>query len=318
MMGGTIGVQSAPGRGSVFSAVVTFPTCGAAGRGRDLHGLDRFRGRRVLYADANATSRRIFQAELERLGLLCDVAADACAATQLLQRAHEDGPPIAVAILDGQTCGANRLDLIRALAADPALSRTRLLLLTSLADAPATPDFLHAGVLDCVTKPVRRPALYEALAKALQLTHERRRRPRTSPAAESPAPASAPQPLRILVAEDNVVNQRVALGLLSKLGYRADAVGNGIEAVQTMKMVPYDLVLMDCQMPEMDGFEATRAIRELGGRSAHVPIIALTANAMHGDRERCLDAGMSDYMTKPMDLGRLSASLSQWLESHDG
>ena len=313
MMDGTIGLQSAPGRGSVFTARVTFPKSAAAAS--VLHDLSRFHGMRVLYADAHATNRRIVQADLQRLGLVCDVADDPAAAIRMLHRAAGKGEAFAVTIVDKATCGANSLDLIRAIAGDATFGLMRVLLLTSLADAPSTSIFQDAGVLDCVTKPVRRATLYEALAKALQTARERRQRPRPPKTQEPVAPPSETRPLRILVAEDNVVNQKVALGLLSKLGYRADAVGNGIEAVQTMKMVPYDLVLMDCQMPEMDGFEATRAIRELGGRSAHVPIIALTANAMHGDRERCLDAGMSDYLTKPMDIGQLSASLSQWLES---
>jgi CheY-like chemotaxis protein len=112
-----------------------------------------------------------------------------------------------------------------------------------------------------------------------------------------------------------VVNQKVVLGLLAKLGYRADAVGNGLEAVQAMELVPYDLVIMDCQMPELDGFEATRRIRRLAGSRANVPIVALTANAMQGDRERCLEVGMNDYVTKPVDVGRLSAVMSRWVQA---
>ena len=127
---------------------------------------------------------------------------------------------------------------------------------------------------------------------------------------EGVAPA---QSVRILVAEDNLVNQRVVLGLLAKLGHRADAVRNGLEAVKAVEAGGYDLVIMDCQMPELDGFEATRRIRLLTGAHRKVPIVALTANAMQGDRERCLEVGMNDYVTKPVDVGRLAAALQRCL-----
>jgi two-component system, sensor histidine kinase and response regulator len=118
------------------------------------------------------------------------------------------------------------------------------------------------------------------------------------------------------VAEDNLVNQRVVLGPLAKLGHHADSVRNGLEAVQAVENGRYDLVIMDCQMPELDGFEATRRIRRLSGPSHTIPIIALTANAMQGDREQCLEVGMNDYVSKPVDVGRLAAALQRWLPAH--
>jgi CheY-like chemotaxis protein len=122
--------------------------------------------------------------------------------------------------------------------------------------------------------------------------------------------------VRVLVAEDNIVNQRLALRQLRKLGYYADAVSNGHEVLQALGTVRYDIILMDCQMPEMDGFEATAAIRREPGLAGRVPIVALTANAMQGDRERCLEVGMNDYVTKPVDVGRLAAALQRWLPAN--
>ena len=200
--------------------------------------------------------------------------------------------------------------LAGAMAADPALTGTPLVMLSPRArmDIGAAPA---VGFAACLTSPVRPTQLREALMKAFSGGVS----PRT-PAREGSAESTsvgASRSLRILVAEDNAVNQRVAVRMLEKAGHRVDLVSNGREAVAALDRKPYDLVLMDCLMPEMDGFEATRAIRAAEvGTGRHVPIMALTANATHRDREQCLAAGMDDYLAKPFTGPALTAALERW------
>jgi CheY-like chemotaxis protein len=183
-----------------------------------------------------------------------------------------------------------------------------LILLTSLGyQSSANHD---ACFVAQITKPLRQSQLHEQIAVALG-----RRVLAAADTAVSRQPAPAAQPIRILLAEDNVVNQKVALTMLKKLGYSADAVANGREAIAALSAIDYDLVLMDCEMPEMDGFEATMHIRngDAGVLNATVPVVAMTANAMQGDRERCIAAGMNDYMAKPVQAQMLMATMERWL-----
>ncbi len=200
------------------------------------------------------------------------------------------------------------LELARAIKAEPALASTRLVLLTPFGKTPPSDELARAGVEACRFKPVRQTLLLNSLVDAIA--------PRTAAreaAQGTDAPAKKREGLRVLVAEDNMVNQRVALGQLQKLGYAADAVANGLEALEALERIPYDVVLMDCQMPEMDGYEATGRIREREGDRRHTPIIAMTANAMQGDKEKCLEAGMDDYVSKPVKLTALQEALSRAL-----
>jgi CheY-like chemotaxis protein len=313
-MGGTISLQSEVGRGSIFSVHIPFPIGQGHTAGVD-EDLERLHGVHVLYADDHAKSRQLAQADLLRRGLACDVAADGQEALRALRRARAEGAPFALAIIDMHMPGPSGLEVARIITGDRTLSGTRIILLTSLADRIATDKSLDVGVVESVMKPVRRHALHHAIVRALRPAAPVK--PTTRASESVPKEAAVPaQSVRILVAEDNVVNQRVVLGLLAKLGHRADPVRNGLEAVRAVESGTYDLVFMDCQMPELDGFEATRRIRRLSGRCATVPIVALTANAMQGDRERCLEVGMNDYVTKPVDAGRLAAALQRFLPAH--
>jgi CheY-like chemotaxis protein len=171
------------------------------------------------------------------------------------------------------------------------------------------------GFVGYVPKPVRQTQLHQCIAQALELGDQSRTIPEMA-ALERPVAEVAARSIRILVAEDNSFNLKVAQGILGKLGYKSDVAANGLEAVQALELIDYDIVLMDCMMPEMDGFEATTKIRNPESRVLNhkVPIIAMTANAMTGDRERCLNAGMDDYLSKPVRKNELAALLEKWGE----
>jgi CheY-like chemotaxis protein len=211
-----------------------------------------------------------------------------------------------VALLDMQMPGMDGLTLARALRAVDGLAGLPCVLLTSVGQYASREEVLAAGIGTQITKPVRHMALRHVLLDLFSDADADATRDRVA------GSRPALRPARILIAEDNRVNQRVATRMLERLGFRPDAVANGLEAVAACKRVPYDLVLMDCQMPEMDGYEATRRIR--AGRVRGEPVIvALTANAMKGDAERCRESGMHDYLAKPVTLPALVATLERWL-----
>jgi len=202
----------------------------------------------------------------------------------------------------------------RVITADPALHQTRLVLLTAMGQRGDAAQCAALGFAGYLTRPVRQAALYECLWMVLQ------REPAAAAARQKPlvtrhtiAEHHHQQRLRILLAEDNMVNQKLAQMMLEKLGYSVDVVANGKEVLEALHHVPYSLVLMDCQMPEMDGYIATAEVRRREGSQRHIPIIAMTAHAMQGDREQCLAAGMDDYVAKPINVSALQAVLARWL-----
>jgi len=205
--------------------------------------------------------------------------------------------------MDGREVGAR-------IKADPAISQTLMMLLTSMGSQGDEPQLKELGFAAYLTKPIKQSQLFDAIAELLR--PEEGELPAAQPRAPEPAATGNKQPTRILLVEDNAVNQRLALRLLEKAGYQVEAVGHGRAACAALREQPYDLVLMDIQMPEMDGYEATSAIREFEGGRRHTPIIAMTAHAMKGDRERCLAAGMDDYLTKPLKLEELLVTVARW------
>lgn len=232
-------------------------------------------------------------------------------ALQALRREAAAGRPYQIIIIDRQMPEMDGLLLARAIKDESSLAQPRMILLTALGEHYPDETLREAGISACLTKPIKQSQLYDCLVQALAREFgERSPSPQAKelrPALHPLAPGAITQAMRILVAEDNPVNQKVALAQLQKLGYRAEAVADGWEVLQALERAHYDVVLMDCQMPNMDGYEAARRIRDTP-RLKSVRLVAMTANAMHGDREKCLAAGMDDYLTKPMrteDMARV-------------
>ena len=314
LMKGRIGVESEPGRGSTFwftASLEIRPEAAHPHLREDLSGL------RVLVVDGNATTREILCDRLGAWNLEARSVSDGPEALRLLE-ASPGGSPFNLVIFDLQLPGTDGLNLARSIRANPLWSSVKLLLLASFGMRGHAVQSREAGVNGYLSKPVREAQLQECI-RALMGIEEDAAAARGGDAglvtAHNIREAKASGRARILVVEDNEVNQMVATRQLDKLGYRCDVAANGREAVAAASRARYDVILMDCHMPEMDGYEATRAIREAqraGG--TRTPIIAMTADALQGDREKCLDAGMDDYISKPVRTEDLAAVIGRWLE----
>ena len=321
MMDGQIGVNSEPGKGSTFWFTAQFEKP-VRDRTTPETERDGWSNLRVLVVDDNATSRQILRHQIFAWKLQKGSAAGGHEALRVMRAAAREGKPYDLALLDVEMPEMDGLTLARAVKAAPELSQTRLIALTTVGHALTEADMRAAGIDASLTKPVKHSRLFDCLVSIIG----------KADASDLSSPKAGVGMLelsgelrtflghhRVLLAEDNVVNQKVALALLKKIGCSADAVSNGIETIESLQRYPYSLVLMDCQMPEMDGYEATRLIRKreaLAGQvcpwNAPVRIVALTASAMQGDREKCLAVGMNDYVTKPMRLPELVAALERW------
>ena len=315
MMGGEIGVISAPGKGSTFWFTARFEKQAedslAAPAPRE--SLERVR---ALIVDDNATNRKILHLQLTSWGMPNQGASSGGEALEMLRRAASSGEPFEVAILDMQMPGMDGIGLARAIKSDPSVAATRLVMMTSFGQRGDDETIKSSGIEACLTKPVKQSHIFDCLATLLANEPDGAAREETpgrvTPEQEARAghvEREKRRQTRVLVAEDNPINQKLVLRQLQKLGFVADAVGNGLEVLEALAMIPYDIILMDCQMPEMDGYEATTEIRRREGDSRHTTIIALTANALSGDRDRCLSAGMDDYISKPVKQEELGAIL---------
>ena len=315
LMGGHIGVTSAPGTGSIFWFTVELEKQ-SNGTEMAIPEMASLNMLRVLIVDDNATNRKILSHQLSSWGMQHDVADSGLRALELLRAAAVQGVHYDLAILDLLMPGMDGLNLARAIKSNPNTSKLRLVLLTSACESGARAAAHTSGIAAYLTKPVRQSQLFDCLMSVIGASLESNVVLDSTEAEPStlnshrPLTASKRMPNRlILVAEDNIVNQKVAVRQLQTLGYRADAVANGREAIEALSRIPYDLVLMDCQMPEMDGYEATIEIRRQEGTARHTPIVAMTAHALAGDREKSIAAGMDDHITKPVKQDQLARVL---------
>lgn len=319
MMHGSIGVRSEPGKGSTFWFTARFEKRAAGVPAADRFGRDLC-GVRVLIVDDNAINREILCHQTAAWKVQARSASSGEEALQLLRSAAVAGNPFDVALLDVQMPVMDGVMLARAIRAEPAIRATRLIILTSLGKALSPAEMKELGLEAYLGKPVKQGRLFDCLLNLVSSAPREEAVTRVAPAeTTSLFPESDPSKVRILLAEDNTTNQKVALAQLRKLGCGANAVASGFEVLEALERIDYDVILMDCQMPEMDGYEATRAIREREQRPDRpcawkppVYIIAMTAHAMQGDREKCLAAGMDDYLGKPVREPELRAALARW------
>ncbi len=313
-MGGDIGVESIEGQGSMFwfTAVLGKQPLEVESTEEAVQDMS---GERILVVDDSATSRQWLTVLLGSWNCRHDEAPNAQVALSRLKSAVAEDDPFRIAILDMQMPGMGGEGLGTRIKADPALRDTVLVMMTSVGSCRDTHRLEEIGFSASVKKPIKQSALYDCLVMVRSRQPRSLTEPRKGIIARYSVAESKRGRIRILLAEDSVVNQKIALGLLKKLGFRAVAVANGLEAIKALESSPYDLVLMDCQMPKMDGYEATRIIRnpESAVRNHDIPIIAITAAAMQGDRERCIQAGMNDYIAKPVKLQIVAETIEKWI-----
>jgi len=319
-MNGEVGVSSQVGEGSTFWFTFRAPISETAPPPPPAPAA--LSGLRVLVVDDNRVNLRVLDGQLSQMGLTICCVPSGQEALDELHGACQKGAPYNLAVVDHHMPEMTGLELGRSIQSDQALSDSIVtVLLSSVSNKESGEEIKAAGFAASLTKPVRASALMDSLSVAwaarrrhlpeqlsnLQQATTGGRKNNNSAAEDAPYAG-----LRVLLAEDNLVNQKVAVGMLEKLGCQVDVAGDGQKAVEISARGGHHLILMDCQMPEMDGYQATAEIRRSEGSGRHLPIIALTANAMKGDREKCLAAGMDDYASKPMKLDTLRGVLDRW------
>ena len=321
LMHGEIGAESTPGRGSTFHFTARLE--------KQLHSVTPAPRRqfepasaRLLIVDDNITNLEIMSGEIDAWKMRSSVATNGRDALTLLQDANTANDPFNLVILDMEMPEMDGIALAGAIVSNPQFDGIRMIMLTSLGHQPDQETLRKHRIAACLSKPVKHSLFFDCIATTLAGETQSIFRPAKLLSMDAMRSDSARE-VRILVAEDNEINQQVALEQLRKLGHKADIVGNGIEALIAIEQKTYDIVFMDCMMPELDGYETSTRIRQIeqkrGGLSGNGPlhIVAMTANAMQGDREKCLAAGMNDYLSKPVSTAELKRALDQWSEQQN-
>jgi two-component system sensor histidine kinase/response regulator len=316
IMEGQIGMQSRAGKGSKFWFTAKLKKQLSPAILRETHKVCDLR---VLVVDDNTTNRQILHHQLLAWNMQPGCATCGEEALKMMRDAAAAGKPYELALLDFQMPGMDGLALARAIKSDPLISLIRLVILTSHGQLLSPTELDQFGIDSCVIKPAKQSRLFNCMTDAMDRIAVQTNTVAAAPVAVRLEVSPTLEKTRIILAEDNKLNQKVALGQLRKIGYRARAVANGLEVVQALEQISCDVILMDCQMPEMDGYETTLAIRkreqsleQVCPWKSPVYIIALTAHAMQGDKEKCLAVGMDDYLSKPMRISELQAALERW------
>jgi signal transduction histidine kinase/CheY-like chemotaxis protein len=316
LMGGSTGVESRLGVGSTFW--FELPLLLSTLEGGATASVGDLKGKRVLIVDDTEVNLRVLRGQVATWGMRHESLESGKEALRALCQARDEGDPFDFLLIDYQMPEMDGGSVAAAVRETPGICDVPIILLTSISYARGNASGNLAMVDACLTKPVRQENLMQALraARANRLNHKP---VSVAPALDISANISSSERVgarrRVLVVDDNAVNQKVAVRLLERLGLRIDVAGNGVEAVRMVKELPYDAVFMDCQMPEMDGYAATREIRRTEKPGEHIAIIAMTAEALAGAREQCLGAGMDDYIAKPVKLDDLSRAIQKWLPS---
>ena len=316
LMEGEIGVESSPGKGSTFWFTAKFKKQLEKAE-LDLAPLHQVQRQKILFVDDNETNRYVLREQLSSWHFDFAEAEDGKQALEMMKDAHQKGTPFQLAIVDMQMPKMDGETLGKLIKEDPDLKETVLILLTSVGKRGDAKRAMEIGFNAYLTKPIKQGQLYDCLA-ALSNKKENEEVPKLSGKSfitRHTIKEYHKRAARVLLVEDNLINQKVAMRILEKIGFRADSAFNGKEAITALKKIPYDLVLMDVQMPEMDGFEATKYIRRGEGEITNpsVPIIAMTAHAMKGDREKCIQVGMNDYVSKPINPEKLYEAIERQL-----
>ena len=311
LMKGRLDVKSRPGRGSTFSFQLRLPTGKPIADRQRAEEID-LSGHSVLIVDDNYTNRKLMAMQLAPTMIGMDVAGNAISGLEMLRRAARLGKPFTMAILDMAMPGIDGMQLATAIHNDPDVPDIPISLASSLGTRPCLAELAEADVSHWLSKPLASSRLLEVVKNMASLRSSQKA---VRPMAEETVTLNIDElslNMSVLVAEDNEINRRVIIGMLERIGCDVTFAVDGREALQFVKRNDYALVFMDCQMPEMDGFEATRAIRALGGNYVDLPILALTANVLVADRDACMDAGMDDFLPKPIKLDLLRSAVKRW------